>query len=305
MKQLMVLIITVCIVMSSYTGNGYKRKSESNIGSFINIEKETTSKNEETRIDTIRIFLEKNKVFFEIFSSVLLGVMSIIISVVGTQINNKTKKIYKKQLEILENDREPYFVLKCRKLLTFFPPKVGKKKKYILKNIGGLISCVDFDIDLYFEINVWYYSSPQRYRFKVKFIDYCTNFYQKKWKFDITYAAKNKKLVFYEFNKNIRINLLEQDIRDKIEKTLNINIIKYSKTHANVSVFDNIYISMSYVDYKNKNCACEYKIKNGGIVITSTSDDYMDLGIKLNSVENDIEDDIETIAELVKKETSG
>jgi hypothetical protein len=293
----MVLIITVCIVMSSYTGNGYKKQSESNIDLFISIEKETTQKNEETRIDNTRAFLEKNKVFFEIFSSVLLGVMSIIISVVGTQINNKTKKIYKKQLEILENDREPYFVLKCRKLLTFFPPKIGKKKKYILKNIGGLISCVDFDIDLYFEINVWYYSS-QCYRFKVRIDNYLPNFYPKKIgrRSIYDYDAKNKQLIFYECN-YIKIDLLRKDAKDKFEKNLNISIIKNSNAH--ISVFDRIYIHMSYVDYKNKYCVCEYKIEDDGILITPISDYYKDLGaIELDYIEHDIE----TIAELVKKE---
>lgn len=64
---------------------------------------------EETRLNVIKKWLEKNKIFFEIFSLFFLGVMGIIISGVGLQINKRTSEIYKSQLEILENDREPYF----------------------------------------------------------------------------------------------------------------------------------------------------------------------------------------------------
>ena len=294
MKQLMVLVIAVCIVMNSYTGNGYKRESESTIGSFISIEKETTQKNEETRIDKTRAFLEKNKVFFEIFSSVLLGVMSIIISVVGTQINNKTKKIYKKQLEILEDDREPYFVLKCKKNFTFFPPKLRKKKKYILKNIGGKISCVDFDIDLYFEISIQYYFPLQHYRFKVNLFDFYKRFYPKKGLKSYIYNEENKELIFYELNDN-KISNIKKYIEDKIKENLNIT----EQSVADLSVSDKRYIFISYVDYKNKYCKYEYKIEDDGIIITSTSDDYTDLGILYIDY---IKSSIKIIIEQIHKE---
>ncbi len=58
-------------------------------------------------------FLERNKIFFEITSMIVISTMEVIISVVGLLINIRSGRVNKRQVEISENDREPYFTIKC------------------------------------------------------------------------------------------------------------------------------------------------------------------------------------------------
>lgn len=57
----------------------------------------------------LKFWLENNKIFFEIFSYVFVGVMGIVISLVGLKFNETTVEIYQRQLKMDENDREPSF----------------------------------------------------------------------------------------------------------------------------------------------------------------------------------------------------
>lgn len=59
----------------------------------------------------LRKWLKKNKIFFEIISSVCLSLMSMVTFAVSISFNQGSSEIYEKQLEILENDREPYFTI--------------------------------------------------------------------------------------------------------------------------------------------------------------------------------------------------
>ena len=61
----------------------------------------------------IRTWLEKNKIFFEIFSFVFVGGAGIVISFVGLEFNKTIVDINRKQLEITENDKKPHFYIKC------------------------------------------------------------------------------------------------------------------------------------------------------------------------------------------------
>lgn len=89
----------------------------------------------------IKNWLEKYRVFFEAGVMVFLSTMSIIISAVGVNINNKTKEIYEKQLEILENDREPHFTIDCETIFEKFDTdSYYIQNRYIIKNEGGLIN---------------------------------------------------------------------------------------------------------------------------------------------------------------------
>lgn len=63
------------------------------------------------KIEKRREFLNKNKIFYEVFSYIFVGMMGIIISYVGWQTNIRTAEIYQRQLEILDNDRKPYFTI--------------------------------------------------------------------------------------------------------------------------------------------------------------------------------------------------
>lgn len=102
---------------------------------------------EETGLYVMKEWLEKNKIFFEIFSLFFIGVMGIIISGVGLQINKRTAEIYKSQLEILENDREPYFEIE---FIDNSTENEGEDLTLEIKNKGGYLKFGSADyIDMY------------------------------------------------------------------------------------------------------------------------------------------------------------
>lgn len=88
-----------------------------------------------TKIEKRREFLEKNKIFFEVFSYLFVGDMGIIISYVGWQTNIKTTEIYQRQLEIMENDSEPRFSSEL-----FWIDTENMEYAYKIENDGGIAS---------------------------------------------------------------------------------------------------------------------------------------------------------------------
>lgn len=103
----------------------------------------------------LRNSLDKNKIFFEIISSILLTFASLAVSCASNQINTKTKEISEKQLEILENDREPYFTIKSQIDDEISENYDYSKKIYTIKNEGGLITGAYIpEISTYIYVNI-------------------------------------------------------------------------------------------------------------------------------------------------------
>lgn len=93
-----------------------------------------------------KLLLENNKIFFEVFSYVFVGVMGIAISLVGIKFNKMTVDIYKRQLQIAENDSEPRF---SSELFSINEKSV--EYVYEIENDGGVISdCTVFPISVGF-----------------------------------------------------------------------------------------------------------------------------------------------------------
>ena len=77
------------------------------------VKKEDAPEPEKSRIRKVKYWLENNKIFFEIFSFVFIGVMGIVISVFGVKLNKIIVDINQRQIEIAENDRKPHFSMDC------------------------------------------------------------------------------------------------------------------------------------------------------------------------------------------------
>lgn len=95
-----------------------------------------------TLIKRTRKFLKKNKIFIIVIPSFFLTVMSVIVSSFGVITSIKSTEIYDKQLEILENDREPYFLIKSELVDGIYQGRDYDytKKLCTIKNKGGLIT---------------------------------------------------------------------------------------------------------------------------------------------------------------------
>ena len=95
-----------------------------------------------TWIKRTRKLLNKNKIFIIVIPSFFLTVMSVMLSAIGVIASVKSTEIYNKQLEILENDREPYFLMKSKPVDGFYKGKdyIYTKKLCTINNKGGLIT---------------------------------------------------------------------------------------------------------------------------------------------------------------------
>lgn len=102
---------------------------------------------------TIRQWLENNKIFFEIFSFVFVGLMGIVISFIGLKFNKTIVDINKRQLEITENDKKPHFYIESD-YISANTNQVGTDGKtpkcyYNIINKGEDISDVSIDPESY------------------------------------------------------------------------------------------------------------------------------------------------------------
>lgn len=101
-----------------------------------NTNEEILKENENTKISRkFKLWLETNKIFFEVFSYVFVGVMGIVISLVGLKFNVTTVDIYQRQLQIEENDSEPRF---SSELLEI--NEKNTEYAYEIVNDGGIAS---------------------------------------------------------------------------------------------------------------------------------------------------------------------
>lgn len=195
-----------------------------------------------------QIWLENKKIFFEIFSYVFVGIMGIVISFVGWKTNQRSADIYQRQLEILDNDREPYFSLSYEKIYEERGEDVYRIiNKYTIKNDGGLISDA-------------YLSDIKSY-----IIIYCANGeniykYYLDGKFSIPneqyiYDLDTKKFSFYG-EENSRFSVFVE----KLESDLAFVLDEYDAT-----VLVNNYITINYVNYKNEKYSKVYEFSRDGI----------------------------------------
>lgn len=108
---------------------------------------------EKQRKRKFKTWLENNKIYFEVFSFVIVGVAGIVISFIGLKFNRTTIDIYKKQLEIAESDKKPRFSIKGDYLSASNAQieSDGKKIKcyYNIANKGEDITEVSLSPDSY------------------------------------------------------------------------------------------------------------------------------------------------------------
>lgn len=244
------------------------------------IEKEDTKE----RSKVIRAWLEKNKIFFEVFSYVFVGIMGIVLSVVGWKTNERSMKINQKQLEIQDNDREPYFKFEE----NYVYKKLGDKKltrKCTLKNIGGRISNSYLKIYTYLRIYISGGNENETYYFRCVFPD--------KYIFDkedsnlCLYDEENKGFIFYETGTN-KYKEIENKLNECIENKLN---------EYDVFIIYEDYLNIDYSNYKNEPFDVEYKMYYDDI---SKNQEYKNENIEdLGEVTID---NVKDIARKVKEE---
>lgn len=212
--------------------------------------------------------LKRNKIFFEIFSLFFLGVMGAVISGVGLKVNQKTAEIYQKQLEILDNDREPYFTINSE---TIFKRSDKDsyyiQMKYTIKNEGGLITEAFIkDIGAYAIIHIPIHGKNNyknlyfRYEIEDKFSMPNSSYF---------YNEETKEFVFYGV-----MDSDHQDFATALEQELN-SILGSNDTYIG---FED-YIEIFYVNYKNDEYRKKFQFTGNSMVINE-NDDRIFINIK-------------------------
>lgn len=195
-----------------------------------------------------KLWLENNKIFFEVFSYFFVGIMGIIISFVGWQTNIRTEKIYQRQLKILDNDREPYFTIHCEPILERFESKDNYyiKKLYTIKNEGGLINgAFLYGVRGYAIIFLVEAETKTEKVYKL----YIPEMFETIEEGISLYDEENKEFSFYGY---------EGSKYDKFENELSLKLNELFKEY-NVSVYFENYVDIIYVNYKNEECSHTYK----------------------------------------------
>lgn len=248
----------------------------------------------------IRIWLENNKVFFEIFSYVVVGIMGIVISFVGWKTNERSADIYQKQLEIMKNDREPYFTLKSEEIYE----EVEETKeddtiairRYIISNNGGTIRDVSIIKDASVIISV-----PQNediisdgyYVFKYSFLDFFFN--KLEIKPQIQNVEDGKDIIFYEYGIERKhpdyIDGEEFDYSDifwmleeKLEEKLNCGFLFERKN----------FIEITYTNYKNEKYTKRFEFTNDNMWLSNEDEEGINLYYNISQ-------DIDEMAEEIKE----
>lgn len=175
-----------------------------------------------------KTWIETNRIYFEVFSYVFVGVMGIVISLVGLKFNKITVDIYKRQLQIEENNREPSFSLK----LSWINEK-NAEYVYEIRNDGGIVSgCTVLPISVG------------------------------------TFLITDKIVYVIVFEEPLK---LENGNKCVIDFKRSKNILKNIQKEINGRYFDAWeYVSLDYINYKNKNISSYYRLTSDGMFMADT-----------------------------------
>ncbi len=264
----------------------------------IVIEEIESSEEKEPKIIKIKKFFEKYKIFFEIFSSVLLAIMSFVISIVGIQINKRNSETNKRQLEIAENDREPYFVIKSETLDE--KHKEGNYeftiKLYTITNEGGLITgAYSSEIYKYAVVKVF---NEKSYK-QDTYILYFNDIFEKTEGIMSLYNDEKKEFKFCEKENNKfdkLITSLSYTLKEKFPAPGD-----KSRYTAQVNIKNTIKIE--YINYKNEEYVKEYQFMTGDRMILINDENVSDEVIYLGwaSIYEDIEDVVQDVCDEIEE----
>lgn len=229
----------------------------------------------------IRNCLERNRIFFEVFSWVFLGIMGAILSFVGININNKTMEIYEMQLQIEENDRNPHFNLKCKNVWKKVNETKGTdkiaKNRYTITNNGGNIT----NVFIWAESQILFYI-PTEVEDEWYIFRYITH------NFDVNHnqprrqKEKDRKFIFYEYTS-------ENNKNESIDRQMELG--KYLKENLNKEVTYTVrnFLHIIYTDYMGKEKIKLFRFDSLGIWEVEQKQEGVFVGITLDAIKTNTE----------------
>ncbi len=109
------------------------------------------TKQKRNRIISIREWLERNKIFFEVFSYLFIGAITVLLTCVSINLTQQQTEIQKQQAILIKNERQPIF------MVTFPLQKLSNTEKFDTETIeiynnGNIFKRLDFDIQMFYNL---------------------------------------------------------------------------------------------------------------------------------------------------------
>lgn len=230
--------------------------------------------------------LEKNSV------SIFVSIVSTIFAILGLIINLIVTGIYKEQLEVMENDREPYFTITCNATDDKFEKNSNMQKVYEIKNRGGLITgaylseiCIRAII---------YVPNPESGQGNMYTI-YFTELFETTEDNKSLYDEDHKRFIFYG-HENKRFNKLITDLKTKLAEIYGSN----KSYHISNIDLENI-VTINYINYKNEEYVQKYQFWDTNRMVTIADNQYEDAKLMgLYNTNIDFDDTVDYICARIE-----
>lgn len=246
----------------------------------------------------LKQYLENNKIFFEIINLVFLAAMGLIVSIVGVRIDTRNEATNKRQLEIAENDRKPYFILESQNVPGVFQgyDYVYTKDMYTVKNGGGLISGAYIqEIFTYAEITVYNHKSENMNTFSL----YFDGVSEKSDGIISLYDNSKKEFVFYKYESE-KFDDLVAHLRKEIEHSFpSPDGVWSHKPQMQIVCC----IDLEYIDYTNTEQSQLYQFMTGDRLVLSVSDITLERNVSLGraSIDENAEDISQDVCDKIRE----
>lgn len=228
----------------------------------------------------------KKHIFTPNLSTTLLSIMSIIVSIVAVNIGINANKIANKELDILENDREAYFVIEDGRSKPYETAyDFGNTHEYLICNAGGRITNSNIQTMAYLYIEIYPNSdtTTEPVIYSAPMPKYC---YIKDG-----YNKKNKTFTFYS-RASYMLPGFEARLTEQLEEILHgCTIIITRKDLVNIR----------YTNFQNIDKIIEFDVSNG--VLENNHYQARDIGMAILNLSDEISNNITNKIIKLYKET--
>lgn len=222
----------------------------------------------------IKKILKKNKIFFETIVMAILTLMGIVISIVGVRIDLRNQEISEKELEILTNEREPYFDFSPKEKPILRSDGLSTYEVHEIVNMGGAISGAAFRAHV---VVLLTYISGEQYEFVLDGLVRTAN--------NGKYDEAKKSFVFYEKRSIEGVDEKYQGIDNQFISDLQMELTD-ALGEPSVAVSKAYRFIIVYSDFKNDQHCVSYLFKDNGLFIENGA--YMEPYNNTFEFENDI-----------------
>lgn len=233
--------------------------------------------------------------YASLISSMILGVMGIYVSYNSAKTSKRSENIYQKQLEIMANDREPYFLVESKSIDKIFQGSDYNytKKIYTIKNEGGLITGAFIpEIYTYMFIKV----SNTKTNEKHSYILYFDDIFERENEVFSSYNPKTKEFKFCKHESDKIVDLIP-----RLESGFKEYFLKSRSKLYTLEAHVNSYIKMEYINYQNIEVSQSYQLIDGDQVSLAKMDEDIDNAYLIGtaSIEEDFSEFEEAICGLL------